>query len=115
MFAEFHEPDLADRLRAAAAWPLAAFLFAQICDSVYPLLAIVPHWLLQAVRLGLLAGLVGGGTGGLFALREWLEALGKKGAEAGSEAASRPPFGFPVAGWLGGLIGGLIACAWTLK
>jgi hypothetical protein len=98
MFSAFREPDLAARLRAAAAWPLGAYLLAQLYFTLYPLLTEVPRWLFEAVRADLGIGLLGGLAAGL------------RLALAGPR--ERPSL--PAAGWLAALAGGLLACGWTL-
>ncbi len=110
MFAEFRAPDLAARLRAAAAWPLGAYLLAQLYFTLYPLLAEVPRWLFESVRVDLLAGLAGGLISGLSAARPERDDRDDPGARQ----EPRPRLGLPAAGWLAALAGGLLLCGWTL-
>src|SRR5436305_6816112 len=102
VFSAFQEPDLAARLRTAALWPLGAYLLAQTYFTLYPLLAQVPRWLFEAVRVDLGMGL-GAGLGVL---------LGGLSRRADPEARRR--FDLPAAGWLAALAGGLLLCGWTL-
>jgi len=105
VFSDFQEPDLAARLRAAAVWPLGAYLLAQMYFTLYPLLSQVPRWLFEAVRADLAAGL---GLG-LF----WGLALGARLAAERRPADGRR-FDLPAAGWLAAWAGGLLLCGWTL-
>jgi hypothetical protein len=110
VFSEFRAPDLAARLRAAAVWPLGAYLLAQLYFTLYPLLAEVPRWLFESVRVDLLAGLAGGLAAGLSA------AHGERddGGDHEDRQEPRPRLGLPAAGWLMALAGGLLLCGWTL-
>ncbi|HEX9986170.1 MAG TPA: hypothetical protein VGF69_23115 [Thermoanaerobaculia bacterium] len=56
MFDAFREPHPAERLRAAAVAPIAAFLIAQFYFSLYPMLRAVPAWLFWLVVLIVFAG-----------------------------------------------------------
>ncbi|HEX7151172.1 MAG TPA: hypothetical protein VF618_06770 [Thermoanaerobaculia bacterium] len=56
MFESFQEPQPAERLRAVAAAPVAAFLLAQFYFSLYPLLSRVPAWLFWLIVAILFAG-----------------------------------------------------------
>lgn len=100
MFSDFRAPDLAARLRTAAAWPLGAYLVAQTYFTLYPLLAGVPRWLFEGVRIDLLVGVLAGVSSGL----------------AGAFAADPPVEGprLPAFGWLAALIVGLLLCGGTL-
>ena len=98
MFSAFREPNLAARLRAAAAWPLGAYLVALLYLILYPLLSEVPRWLFEAVRADLGIGLLGGIAAGLRI----------------AIAGPREGLDLPAAGWLAALAGGLLACGWML-
>jgi len=65
VFTSFQEPDLASRARALAVLPVGAFLLTQLYFSLYPLLATVPRWLFEGVRVLLLLGTLGGIAGGV--------------------------------------------------
>lgn len=98
MFGEvFTEPTLADRLRALALAPGAAFLLCQVYFSSFDWFAPVPRWLFESVRLLLLAGTAAALIGAPVLLvrrrREWTWAA---------------------AGWLGVLAVATLLCAWTL-
>ena len=56
MFESVQQDDAAQRLRHAAIFPMAAFLFAQAYFLVYPLLPAVPATLFWFVVLVLVAG-----------------------------------------------------------
>ncbi len=88
MFSDFREPDLAARLRAAALWPVGAYLLAQLCEAV-------------RVDLGL------GFAAGLGTLAWGLAAAVRLPSE-------ERRFDLPAAGWLAALAGGLLLCGWTL-
>jgi hypothetical protein len=100
VFSDFREPDLSARLRAAAAWPLGAYLLAQLYFTLYPLLVQVPRWLFETVRADLLGGFV---LGLALGLRLAVE-----------RRPHRRRFDLPAAGWLAALAGGLLLCGWTL-
>jgi hypothetical protein len=104
VFSEFRAPDLAARLRAAAVWPLGAYLLAQVYFTLYPLLAAVPRWLFETVRADLLVGLAAGLAAGL---RLTL------GGRPQRQDTGRP-FDLPATGWLVALAAGLLLCGWTL-
>jgi hypothetical protein len=103
VFSDFREPDLAARLRAAALWPVGAYLLAQLCFTLFSLLTQLPRWLFEAVRVDLGLGFAAG-----LGTLAW-----------GLAAAVRLPseerrFDLPAAGWLAALAGGLLLCGWTL-
>ena len=100
MFGSFAEPDLAERLRGLAVWPVAAFVLCQVYLALYGVLPAVPRWLFEAVRLVLATGVVAG-VGGAA----WL--VLRRGA-------GRARWTWAAAGWLALDLVASAACAWIL-
>ena len=95
MFETFRPPDLAARLRVAAAVPLAAFLGSEVYFSFASLLRRVPTWLFWMV---VLLTFTGAAFGVVFTTTEVL----KRRSEMGGRAVS----------WLIAAGMATLVCAW---
>jgi hypothetical protein len=96
LFESVPPPDLPSRLRAAAIWPIAAVILAQIYDTALPFIGRGVPWLFWLVAFLQLAGLGEGLTRGIALLI-------KRRAEIDGRAVLSLLL----------LLGALILCTWT--